>query len=235
MNRNCLKYIAVAAMLCDHIALAFIGMDRHLGVAMRVIGRLTAPIMCYFLVEGFMHTRSKKNYAARLFIFALISQIPFSYFVTGRLFSTKLNMIFTLFFCFMMLLCLEKIENRWLRIICGFGVYCLCSYCDWGMVAPLWVMVFAAFREDKKKLSIFYALVCAFWVIRSTSLAVDGGGMWYEGLWQAGSLGFIPLLHFYNGQGGKTSKFSKWFFYWIYPAHILILAVIFRNVLPYIK
>ena len=235
MNRNCLKYIAVAAMLCDHIALAFIGMDKPLGVAMRVIGRLTAPIMCYFLVEGFMYTRSKKNYGTRLFVFALVSQIPFSYFVTGKLFSMKLNMIFTLFFCFILLLVFCEIESRLLRVVFIIGLLWLFSYCDWGLVAPLWVIVFLLFRSDKKKLYIFYAFVCIFWVVRSTSMSVAVGGMWYEGLWQAGSLGFIPLLYFYNGQGGKTSKFSKWFFYWIYPAHILILAVIFRNVLPYLK
>ena len=57
MNRNTLKYIAVIAMLADHIALAFVGMNNPAGVIMRVIGRLTAPIMCYFLAEGFFHTR----------------------------------------------------------------------------------------------------------------------------------------------------------------------------------
>ena len=71
MNRNFLKYIAVAAMLCDHIALVFVGMNNPVGVAMRVFGRLTAPLMCYFLVEGFVHTRSKKKYGIRLFIFAI--------------------------------------------------------------------------------------------------------------------------------------------------------------------
>ena len=75
MNRNILKYIAVIAMLCDHISLVFVGMDKPLGVAMRVFGRLTAPIMCYFLVEGYMHTRSKKKYGARLLVFALISDV----------------------------------------------------------------------------------------------------------------------------------------------------------------
>ena len=111
MNRNILKYIAVIAMLSDHIALTFVGMDNPLGVAMRVFGRLTAPIMCYFLVEGYMHTQSKKKYALRLMTFAFISQVTFSYLLTGRLFSDKFNMMFTLFLCFMMLVVFEKAEN----------------------------------------------------------------------------------------------------------------------------
>ena len=234
MNRNILKYIAVIAMLSDHIGIAFVGMDKPLGVTMRVFGRLTAPIMCYFLVEGYTHTSSKKKYALRLLTFAFISQVPFSYFLTGRLYGDKFNMMFTLFFCFLLLLLFEKAENSLLGIAGAIGIFLLCSYCDWGFVAPLWVIVFAFFRKDKKKLCIFYTLVCVFWVIRCISVKVDGGGIWYDALWQAGVLGFIPFLYLYNGESGKSSKFSKWFFYIFYPAHILILAVIYRKVLPFI-
>ena len=234
MNRNILKYIAIIAMLSDHLALTVVGMDNPLGIAMRVFGRLTAPIMCYFLVEGYIHTSSKKKYALRLLVFAFISQIPFSYFVTGRLFSDKFNMIFTLFFCLIMLMAFNEIENRFLRVICCIGLFWLCTNCDWGIVAPLWVIVFALFRNDKKKLCIFYAFVCVFWVIRCTSIKIADGGLWYDVLWQAGTLGFIPFIYLYNGKAGKNSKFSKWFFYIFYPAHILILAVLYRNVLPFI-
>ena len=80
-------------------------------------------------------------------------------------------------------------------------------------------------------MSVLYLLTCVFWLARCISLAVGEGNAWHSVLWQAGSVGFIPLIYFYNGQGGKSSKFSKWFFYWFYPAHILILAVIFRNIL----
>ncbi len=222
-------------MLSDHIGIAFVGMDNPLGVAMRVFGRLTAPIMCYFLVEGYMHTRSKKKYALRLLSFAFISQIPFSYLLTGRLFSTHLNMMFTLFLCFMMLLCLDKIENRFIGVACSLALFCICSECDWGLVAPLWVIVFLIFRNDKRKLCIFYALVCAFWVLRSVSMEVADGDLWYQGLWQAGTLGFIPFVYLYNGEAGRSSKFSKWFFYWFYPLHILIIAVVLRNILSLVR
>lgn len=229
MNRNTLKYIAVIAMLTDHIALAFIGMNNPAGVIMRVIGRLTAPIMCYFLAEGFFHTRSKKKYGTRLLAFALISQVPFSYLLTGRLLSSRLNMMFTLFFCFMILVCFEKIGNRFLRILACLGIFLLCTKSDWGIVAPLWVIVFTAFRDDKKKMNICYLIVCLFWTARSISLAVGDGDIWYSGLWQAGTILALPILSIYNGEPGKSSKLSKWFFYWFYPIHILIIAVVFRK------
>lgn len=234
MNRNLLKYLAVAAMLSDHIAVAFVGMDKPLGVAMRVFGRLTAPIMCYFLAEGFKYTHSKMKYALRLLSFAFISQMPFSYFVAGKFTGGKLNMIFTLFFCFMMLTVLYEVENRFLRVFGVIGLFWLCSYCDWGLAAPLWVIFFAIFREDKKKLCLVYALICVFWTLRSVGMTVAGGGIWYTSLWQAGTLGFIPFFYLYNGQVGKSSKINKWFFYWFYPVHIFIIAVIYRNILPYV-
>ena len=232
-------------MIIDHCALVFVGMGKPLGVAMRVVGRLTAPIMCYFIAEGFIHTRSKKKYGKRLFIFALISQIPYIYLVAGRLWVMKLNMIFTLFFCFMILLCLEKIGSIPLKIICILGLGWMCHYCDWGTMAPLWVLLFYLLKADKKKMAmftksgvlpkaLFYIFTCIFWVVRSCSVAVSGGEEWYSALWQAGSLGALPILYIYNGESGKNSKFSKWFFYWFYPVHLLILGVMFRNVLPYI-
>ena len=234
MNRNILKYIAVMAMIMDHCALVFVGMDNPLGVAMRVVGRLTAPIMCYFLVEGFLHTRSKKKYGSRLLIFALISQVPYIYLLKGYFWVLKLNMMFTLFFCFMILLCLEKIGSVLLKFICVLGLGYICYYCDWGTMAPLWVLVFYMFKDNKKKMASFYTVSCIFWLVRSCSVAASGGAMWHNALWQAGSIMALPVIMAYNGENGKSSKFSKWFFYWFYPVHLMILGIIFRNVLPYI-
>lgn len=80
-----LKIIAIFAMLIDHIAWAFVPLESALGQIMHIIGRLTAPIMCFFIAEGFYHTKNIKKYALRLGIFALISHIPYNYFMFGNL------------------------------------------------------------------------------------------------------------------------------------------------------
>ena len=40
---------------------------------MHIIGRLTCPIMCYFIAEGYYYTKSFQKYALRLFLLAIVS------------------------------------------------------------------------------------------------------------------------------------------------------------------
>ena len=79
-----LKLIAITAMLIDHLAWYYVDLDTGLGQLLHMVGRLTAPIMCFFIAEGYRHTRSLRRYAARLAVFALISQLPFTYYSLGR-------------------------------------------------------------------------------------------------------------------------------------------------------
>ena len=83
LNRNQIKYIAIIAMIIDHIAWAFVPTTSVLGQVMHVIGRLTGPTMAFMIAEGYVHTRDVKKYAIRLGIFALISWPPFSLFENG--------------------------------------------------------------------------------------------------------------------------------------------------------
>nr|MCR5440839.1 conjugal transfer protein TraX [Lachnospiraceae bacterium]MCR5618746.1 conjugal transfer protein TraX [Lachnospiraceae bacterium] len=66
INRNALKYIAIVAMLIDHIAWAFVPTGSVLGQVMHFFGRLTGPTMAYMLYEGYIHTKNVKKYAIRL-------------------------------------------------------------------------------------------------------------------------------------------------------------------------
>ncbi len=84
-----LKIIAVIAMFLDHLAATVLVRCLVTGVfwdqaawyevyqVMRNIGRVAFPIYCFLLVEGFIHTSDRRKYALRLFLFALISEIPF--------------------------------------------------------------------------------------------------------------------------------------------------------------
>ena len=65
-NANTIKVIAILAMTIDHIAwLLFPGYPKEpLPLLMHILGRITCPIMCYFIAEGYHHTRDVKNIPA---------------------------------------------------------------------------------------------------------------------------------------------------------------------------
>lgn len=59
LNSNHIKLIAIIAMTIDHLTwVLFPGLQRAwYVVALHVIGRLTAPIMWFFIAEGSHYTR----------------------------------------------------------------------------------------------------------------------------------------------------------------------------------
>ena len=73
LNSHTLKLIAIIAMTIDHVAdLWYPGMPNNIiCVIMHLIGRLTAPIMFFFICEGFFYTKNLKKYIIRLFILVL--------------------------------------------------------------------------------------------------------------------------------------------------------------------
>ena len=61
-SRTQLQYLAIVAMVVDHTAWGFVEFYSPLGQLMHLFGRLTLPIMCFFIAEGFRHTSDLKRY-----------------------------------------------------------------------------------------------------------------------------------------------------------------------------
>ena len=117
LNRVQIKYIAIAAMFLDHLAAFLLTPEKYpalivLYIIMRIIGRIAAPVMFYFLVEGYEHTSSRKNYALRLLAFAILSQIPYSLVRFGKASAGDLNVIFTLLISFLMMAVTDRIKSQ---------------------------------------------------------------------------------------------------------------------------
>jgi len=230
MNRDQIKYIAVIAMMIDHIAMFFLApgiSDASVpGIAlyaiMRVIGRVTAPLMLFFLVEGYIYTSSRFKYGMRLLIFGLISQIPYALSHYNSLWKLDFNDIITLFLTFLMLVANEKIGNRLLNRIVVFGLIMISFCCDWGVIGPFMAWLFYENRRDRKAQVRYYSLISAIQVVSAACFLSQKGYHWYGELWQMGLFLVIPIILIYNGEAGNKTVFSKWVFYLIYPMHLLI-------------
>ena len=146
MNRDQIKYAAMFTMLLNHIANIFLEPGTFLFEVMVDVGYFTAITMCYFLVEGYGYTRSKEKYGKRLLLFALISEIPFCLAFTeeGTISFVNMNMLFTLFLCFLILYAIEKIPSGTRRILCILGLVFASAYSDWALLAPIFTYWFAS-------------------------------------------------------------------------------------------
>jgi hypothetical protein len=231
LNRDVLKYIAAFTMVLNHIAhMQLFDLSAFWCEVFTDIGYFTAPIMCYFLVEGYAYTKSKERYGFRLLVFALLSQIPFRLAFHNGL----LNMMFTLYFCFMILTAMEKIQNTALRDVVCLALTMATLVCDWALVAPILTILLHKSRGDRKRTACSFGIIYAVFVLLSLSDNLSTAGDFsaiviLRSL--ASGIGILmaafAVLVFYNGRRmnhGQT--FSKWFFYLFYPAHLLLLYLI---------
>lgn len=231
-NRDMLKVIAAAAMLLDHIGWRFLVFSSPLAQLFHTVGRITLPIMCFFIAEGYGYTHSKKKYGLRLLLFALLSQVPYAMFRGNPWYTPDLNVIFTLLFCFLAILFYDKIQNgtlRWIAVLsCTAATWC----CDWPVTAVLFALTFWIFREDEKKRAAAFSAVAIFYFCFTLSQKLEAGCGLISGLLSSlftlGVFLALVLLLLYNHQKGRFSegKWGKWFFYLFYPAQLLLLALL---------
>ena len=227
MNRNQLKYLAAAAMVADHAAEAFLPAASAAYFLCRFFGRITSVIMVFFVSEGFVRTSSRPRYFGRMFLFAVLSQVPYSLFRHGRILVFDLNMLFTLLLCLFAMWEMEKKRHFWRTMV--VAAVLLSFFGDWGIFAPVLALLFYRYREDRiKQLCVAGAMAVA-WIsfgillFASSGKDIAGFAWWHTGLFAA-----IPLLAKYNGKKGEKGAFYKWAFYVLYPTHLLLFWAILR-------
>lgn len=239
LNSNQLKLIAIIAMTVDHIAWAmFDGYPTALlPLVMHIIGRLTCPIMCYFIAEGYHYTRNINKYTFRLFAFAFVSHfayifasndfvdfksfIPFYY---GN-FLNQTSVMCSLAWGLVMLRIADSKRIKSIYKVLLVVLICIITLpSDWSCIAALCIMAIGTNRGDfRKQMSwmIFYVALYSLVYF----FAIDKA----YGILQMGVVLSIPVIAMYNGKRGKNpkiNKFMKWFFYIFYPAHLFVIGLI---------
>ena len=107
-----LKIIAAITMILDHTALILVSDNTKMYYIMRCIGRISFPIFCFLLVEGYFHTKSKIKHCINLLVFALLSEVPYDL-MRGSAFNIeRQNVIFTLLIGFVVIWALDEIFSN---------------------------------------------------------------------------------------------------------------------------
>lgn len=237
MSSFVIKLIAIISMICDHTSDALIG---HLSF-LNILGRIAFPLFCFQLVIGYKHTKNVGKYLLRLFIFGIISQIPFSLFTFSCMnIYNVLNIFFTLSLGLLAIYTLDKLPNKWIAILIDIFIIIFAKiinvdYGWFGICLILCIFIFYKDKhEEKKKMdksdflyplrnnilfTIVFFILCILKYFNSfytTSIDI---------IMQQLLATFFPIIFMllYNGKKGPSFKY---FFYAFYPIHLVILTVL---------
>lgn len=266
MSNAALKNIAYITMFIDHFfAVIFVEMmNQHMAAGQgavsmeeiyavgRAIGRIAFVLFAYLAAEGFLHTRSRRNYLFRLGIFALVSEVPFDLAFSWQIVDWESqNIFFTLFLgvsamavwewaegkiCIVRNRKLKGVSNGQMAIPAlravqagGVCLCCLTAYC---------------LKTDYRYMGVL--LIFAFYLTRGWELApkmVLVAGIMFLGTWSANFLrfgdsypaaylfdfslremyGMLAFIPISQYNGRKGRQMPKAFCYGFYPVHLLLL------------
>ena len=227
LSGSALKCIALFTMIIDHVGLHLLRGSNivllrtgngvlTLDFFMRKVGRLSFPIYCFLLVEGFLHTRDRKNYGRNLLLFALISEIPWNLEHTGTLYYSVQNVFFTLFLGYVGLCCFEGLRERPRQ-----------------QFAALLILVLVVLNLKADYGIAGFGLILLLYILREQKIMQAVLGTCFLSSTWVGGLAFIPI-NLYNGERGFIrGRVLKYLFYAAYPLHILVIYLIKKRTIGY--
>jgi len=231
LDRTQLKLIAICAMVCDHVAWGFVEFISPLGQVMHVIGRLTLPIMCFFVAEGFRHTSSRSGYIKRMMHYAVVAMLPF-YLFFGEMYEYRQNIIFDLLLGLLLLAVLENERLQvWQKAVLSVGLFTISAVIGgWVIMPMLYILVFYYVKGFKRQAAWFCGLTITLEVFLIVAVELNRvfhfskyDWPWYDKLYFLGFMIPLLLLKFYNGEKGRGIKY---FFYAYYPLHRYVISIV---------
>ena len=206
-----------------------------------VLTRCVGPFFAFMAVEGFLHTRNRFKYNARLFMWAGIMFA--GNFGLNLLFQQESLVVYNNIFYTLAVGVLAlnawafpveklKINRTFAKVIKVFlalliSIYACVAY--EGSMSMIPFMLICYFLRDKVKLrNIVTILLCVFLFIINFDILPTMEQtirlMMFNSDWLLFTV--LPFLSFYNGERGPSNRFSKYLFYVFYPAHLWIIALI---------
>ena len=242
MSSFTLKLIALLSMLYDHIAWVYppalllpelfpsisAKLFEALFHASNYIGRIAAPVFLWSIAQGYRHTRNWKRYALRLLVFACLAEWP--YFL---LFGHHGNIIFTQLVGLLSLRLMDWGNEKRPRLGCALAAVVVVlswhfAVFEGGGRYLLFILTFhLTERWPIGKRTLLWLLLYPSSRWKLLVLCVTEGMRLSNFTLNAfGPLLGVALTFFYNGKKGPDISGSKWFWYVLYPTHLLILGLI---------
>lgn len=230
-NSNQLKMLAIIAMTIDHLtSVIFPGYPKEWWIlALHIIGRLTAPTMWFMISEGYHYTHDLKKYIGRLFVFAVISHFAYTFAFGIPLIPFKksvfnqTSVIWSLAWGVVAIALTDDQYSRlkqWQKVLAVLMI-CAITFCsDWSCIAVLAILGINSHRGNLKKQVEEMMLYVGMYAL-IYFLFIDK----VYGMIQLFVIICVPFVRRYNGQRGSW-KGMKWFFYFYYPAHLILCGLI---------
>lgn len=230
MSAAGLHILAMFFMLLDHLWATVVPGNDWL----TCLGRLAFPIFAFLIAEGYFYTKNLKKYLLRLFLCALVSEIPFNLMYAGRIFyPLHQNVLWTFLISLGLIRWNEKIREaklprrilRWMvSLLAGFllGTVTFVDYYGYGV---LMVLVFYFFRGNdlRSRAAQFLGM---YWI----NVGLMGGLVYMVGNLEIPQQAFALLslipIWLYRGRKGFDAAWFRYFCYFFYPVHMLILALL---------
>lgn len=222
-----IKIFAIAFMLIDHIGYVFFPQI----FLFRMFGRLAFPLFAWLIANGAIHTHNMNRYLIRIFLLAIISQIPYLLMVHEVDPNYwDLNAIFSLFLGLFAIACFAITKHKLLRvIIIGIAVATavICNI-DYGGVGVLSVIFFYLFFNDIKKMALSQFLIYVIPSILDTELYLVSNQLDKIHMVTVAEPMAVLALVFTALYTGKEGRKLQFLFYAFYPLHLLLLYLVKR-------
>ena len=217
LSQESLKIIACVTMLLDHASTAFMP-----NVGCRIIGRLAFPIYCFLLAEGAYYTRSRKEYARRLLVGLILSEIPYDLLFYGEITFAHQSVMVTLLLGFLYAVAMNYMPVQGYRILLmlPFALAAELLNTDYGGWGAAMIGLFVITREvaGKYRIQALGLLVLAFMI---------GGKNIHLGFFdvpiQIFSVAAMFPIALYDGSKRTNNIWVRRGFYLFYPVHLTLL------------
>ena len=180
----------------------------------RIIGRISFPIFAFLIIEGILRTSSTVSYLFRLFVLALVSEIPYDLMIYNRfMYLGDQNVVFLYFIVVSFISIYRRINAHPIYLSAMTVVAMIVSYygkISYGPMGVLYMVYVYNMRFDKNLRTIGCAVISFLMSFNKNRYGI-------------GAISAI-FIHLYNGKKGNLKLGNLP--YIIYPLHMIIIVII---------